>query len=138
MFICPIQCAMYHYIKLGFGRIPDIQLIIYAGYPVLARYPADKRISGRITGYCDRIIIFLKIRLGYCVRPNDHLLVCPSVRPSIFNMYELLLTYYYGTKNLRNYAFSCLFKGIFIVKYKRLNCFISCPTGYPALPYIIY
>ena len=40
-------------------------------------------------------------------------------------MYELLLTYCYSTKNLRNYDFVCLFKVIFIVKYKRLNCRIS-------------
>ena len=30
-----------------------------------------------------------------------------SVRPSIINMYEMLLTFCYSTKNLRNYAFVC-------------------------------
>ena len=49
----------------------------------------------------------------------------PSVRPSICNMYELLLTNCYSTKNLRNYAFACLFKMIYVVKYKRLDCRIS-------------
>ena len=35
-------------------RIPDIRLIIYSGYPALTGYPADYRISGRITGYCGK------------------------------------------------------------------------------------
>ena len=51
--------------------------------------------------------------------------VCLSISPSIFYMYELLLTYCYCTKNLRNYALVCFFKGIFFVKNKRLNCWIS-------------
>ena len=38
---------------------------------------------------------------------------------------NLLLTYCYSTKNLRNYDFVCLFKVIFLVRYKRLNCRIS-------------
>ena len=55
--------------------------------------------------------------------------LCPSKRlyvcPSIFNMYKLLLTYCYSTKNLRNLAFVCVFKGIFVVKYKWINCRIT-------------
>ena len=40
-----------------FGRIPNIRLISNAGYPVparylaIVRYPANYRISGRITGF---------------------------------------------------------------------------------------
>ncbi len=41
------------------------------------------------------------------------------------NMYILLLNYCHRTKNVRNYAFVCLFKGIFVVRYKRLNSQIS-------------
>ena len=51
--------------------------------------------------------------------------ICPSLRLSFCNMYELLLTYCYSTKNLRNHTFVCLFKRIFVVKYKRFNCRIS-------------
>ncbi len=47
--------------------------------------------------------------------------VYPSVRSSICNMYELSLTYCHIAKNLGNYAFVCLFTGIFVVKYNRLN-----------------
>ncbi len=39
-------------------------------------------------------------------------------------MYELLLTYCNINKKLRNFVV-CLFKRIFVVKYKRLNCRIS-------------
>ncbi len=38
------------------------------------------------------------------------------VHPTVFNMHELLLTY--TTKNLRNYDFVCLLKGIFAVSCK--------------------
>ena len=44
-------------------RIPDIWLIISAGYPVLTGYPANYRISGRITGYFDRKQTFITIFL---------------------------------------------------------------------------
>ncbi len=44
--------------------------------------------------------------------------VCPSVRPSISNMHELLLTYCHSTKNSRNYAFVCLFIGILLLNIK--------------------
>ncbi len=46
------------------------------------------------------------------VCPSKRLYVCPAVSSSIFYIYELLLTYYYITKNLKNYPFVCLFKGI--------------------------
>ena len=48
--------------------------------------------------------------------------LCPSKRPyvfpSIFNMHELLLTYCFSTKNLRNYDFVCLFKVILLLDIK--------------------
>ncbi len=59
---------------------------------------------------------------------------CPSVRPSIFNMNELLQTYCYSTKNLRNYAFVCLFLGNRVDKYTGINARISRSTGDPAKP----
>ena len=34
-----------------FGQMPDIRLIFNAGYLAHVRYPANYRISGRITGY---------------------------------------------------------------------------------------
>ncbi len=40
-----------------------------------------------------------------------------SVRLPICNMYELLLTYCYSTKNFKNYAFVSLSEEIFAVKY---------------------
>ena len=74
--------------------------------------------TGYLAGYCGRKQIFCHrifnyniIRVGPYVCPNvDMYIVCPSVRPPIFYMYELLLTYSYCTKNLRNYTFVCLFK----------------------------
>ena len=39
--------------------------------------------------------------------------------------HKLLVTYFYSTKNLKKYAFVCLFKEIFAVKNKRLNSRIS-------------
>ena len=91
-------------------------------------------------------IVYLNLQLQY----NKGWSVCPSkcpylfmsVCPSIYNMYELLLTYCYRTKNLRNYAFVSLFKGIFVVKYKRLYCrifgrilkMVEYSASYPALP----
>ncbi len=33
-----------------------------------------------------------------------------------------LSTYCLSTKNLRNYAFVCLFNEIFVVKYKKIDC----------------
>ena len=50
---------------------------------------------------------------------------CPYVRLSICNINDLLLSYCYINKNLRNLAFVFLFKGIFVVNYKILNCRIS-------------
>ncbi len=38
---------------------------------------------------------------------------------------KLQLTYCYCTKNLRKYTFVSLFKGLFVVEYKRLNCPLS-------------
>ncbi len=51
------------------------------------------------------------------VCPSKRPYACPSVRPPIFNKFELLLIHCYSTKNLRNYAFVCFFQGIFVVKY---------------------
>ena len=73
--------------------------------------------------------ICISVQVSICIS------VCTSVN---LYMYELLRIYCYSTKNFRNYAFVCLFKGIFVVKYKRLNCRISFQisghTGYPANP----
>ncbi len=52
-------------------------------------------------------------------------------------MYDLLPTYYYSTKNLRNFAFVCLFKGIFVVEYKRSGQMISIFGIWPDNVYII-
>ncbi len=51
-----------------------------------------------------------QVRMSEC--PSKRLHVCLSVRPSICNIYELILAYCQSTKNLRNYAFACLFKGL--------------------------
>ncbi len=50
---------------------------------------------------------------------------CPYVCPSICYMYELLLAYCYITKNLKLMRLSVCLKGIFVFKYKRLNCWKS-------------
>ncbi len=72
-------------------------------------------------------VIFFKIaiqlgsvRIPVCLSKRPY--VCLSVRPSIWNMYELQLTYCNSTKNLRNYSFVSLLEGIIVVKYIRLNC----------------
>ncbi len=74
--------------------------------------------------------------------------------PDIWQYAWFLITIQLGSarmsecnKNLRNYAFNCSFKGIYVVKCKRLNCriqgriiwifsWILKSTGYPAQPYI--
>ena len=66
--------------------------------------------------------------------------LCPYVRPSICYMHEVLLTYCYRTRNLRNYAMVCLFKRILVAQYKRLYTFslryyLSC-LGYTYLKLI--
>ena len=45
--------------------------------------------------------VLIKLQLGP-VRKLVSPSVCSSVRPSIYNMHEVLLTYCYITKNLRN------------------------------------
>ncbi len=63
-------------------------------------------------------INYITIRVG----PYVCIFLFSYVRPSIWNMHEVLLTYCYSNNNLINYAFVCLFKGI---KYRRINCQIS-------------
>ena len=43
--------------------------------------------------------------------------------------------FYFSCLNEFIYAFVCFFKGVFGVKYTRLDCEISGTTGYPAIPY---
>ncbi len=102
---------------IGLGRILFGRMILDNRYPAdyLCRI-SDKR---RITGYCD-------INLQYTIRVGPY--VCMSVQTSIYmsvcksvNMYELLLIYCNTNKNLRNFAFVCMFKGIFVVKYKKIK-----------------
>ncbi len=105
--------------KLGFDRIlfwPD------------TGYPPDYLC--RITGYCNsknkfcyKICNYNTIKLGSVrmyVCPSKHPCTCLSVRPTICNMYELLLTYCYSTKNVRNYAFVSLFKRFLLINIKDL------------------
>ncbi len=106
-------------------------------YPTLSEHPADYRISGRITGYCDRKTIFvtkffITLQLG-------------SVCPSIFNMYELLDT------NLRNIMLlsHCL-KGFLLLNIKDwiaeypagkfqylVSSLVLKMAGYPAQPFLL-
>lgn len=98
-----------------------IRVVPVTSWPVI-RYPADYlcRISSIQP---DNQILWWSVRM----------FVCPSKRPYVFRMYVRQSLYLwiftnllcYSTKNLRNYAFICLFKGIFVVKYKRLNGSIS-------------
>ncbi len=55
-----------------------------------------------------------KITTSFTTFQKNLTYVCLSVRTSFCNMYELLLTYCYSTKKLRNYAFDSLFKDIFV------------------------
>ncbi len=74
--------------KVGLGRIPDIQLIVYAQYLV----------SGQIllwnTKKFTKFVITIQLGLVF---PYGYLSVCPS----IFNTHELLLTYYYSTSEFK-------------------------------------
>ena len=73
---------------------------------------------------CTKFFILIQLEsIAMSVRPSKRPYLCLSVSP-----YELLLTYCYTTKNLRNYAFVGLFKEIFVFKDKRLNCWISGAT----------
>ena len=53
-------------------------------------------------------------RVGLYVRPYVHLYFRTHVR-QIWSMHEVLLTYCYSIKNLRNNAFAWWMKGIFVV-----------------------
>ncbi len=107
---------------------------------------AGYQVSSRMTGYCDikkKVLSknYNSNRVGPYDRPNIHMYLCKSVcTTTSVNLYELLLTYC-QIKNLRNYALVWLFKGILVVKYKRLDWRISgriilksILTGSPAQP----
>ncbi len=66
-------------------------------------------IRNQMIYYCQerKVILFFLITTKLCcvclyVRPNVHMYISLYVRQSVF-FYELLLTYCYSTKNLRNY-----------------------------------
>ncbi len=90
----PVSC----YFKLGLDWI-----LFWPDTKYLADYLC--RINGYtvIKKYCHEIYIYSKIRVGPSVCPSKCLYTCPSVRPSICNMNELLLTYCHSIMNLRNY-----------------------------------
>ncbi len=67
-------------ILVGLGRIPDIRLICYAGYPALTGYPANDR----ITGYCS-------IKQKFCQK-NFYANLCDALGAQItpyFALYAL-------------------------------------------------
>ena len=99
--------------------MPDIRYFIYAGYP--AGLP-DIMIENSFAQYFNKIQLEA-ISMSIC--PSKFPYVCPSLCPSFCNMYDLLLIYCHSSKNLRNYASTCLFRATFIVTYRRLNCWIS-------------
>ena len=78
----------YGYVGYFFGQIQDI------------RFP------GRIFAANEKFFVttfLITIQLR-----SVRISICPSVRPSICNMYELLLIYCYSTKNLKKCY--CLFE----------------------------
>ncbi len=118
------------------GRILKFSLISNKGW---AGYPADYRISGRITGFCGKKQNFITkfwiiLQLG-SVRISLDLqtsYVCLYGCPSIFIMQELLLTYCYSIMNFRHYALICLFEGFI----RPDNSNIPYTTRYWNWPYI--
>ena len=84
----------------------------------LGRISGVDRISGGKTEYCDGS--FIKKFLISIQLESVRMTECPS----ICNMYELLITYCYSTKNLRYYASVCL-KGFLFLNLKDYS------VGYP-------
>ena len=117
----------FQYFSVGLGRILFWQNTGYlyirlTNYASINLVSVEYQISSWISDTAEAKIFL------YC-NMSKRLYVCLSVRPSICIMYELLLIYCYSTKNLRNYAFVSLFIGIFVVKYKILNCRIYYPAA---------
>ncbi len=102
---------LYSYIQLRNLKIKNGPDTFLAGYRDIA---VEKKC-------CHKSFNSITIRVGpyICISVQTSIVGHP-VRPSICNMYELVLTYCYSAKNLRNYSFICLFKKIFL-----LNCRIS-------------
>ncbi len=67
------------------------------------------------------MFLMIYVRFGMYVCQS----ACPSkplsIRPSICNMPEELLTYCFSTKNLRNDAFVCLLKGVFDAMFIQIS-----------------
>ncbi len=93
------------------GRLPDIR-------------PDNWILQSSAKKFCNKTFNYNSITVGpfVCMSVQTSIYyACLSVSPSICNIYVLLLTYCYRTNNLRNYAFVSLFKGIFVVNYKRFK-----------------
>ena len=118
------NCSNY-FLSMSLGFSEKFYLVHFHSFLFVYKLNKDDSVQSKVAWYKDPLTKLLGLGWisdfwlitysRYCSSKKYNII---RVRPSICNLHGLLLTYCYSTKNLRNYSFVSLCKGIFLFNIK--------------------